>query len=678
VPHPEGSASDRESRASTWSHGECPSPSGLRVETEIGERNGDTSPMDSASSGDHPRRGPRRSAGSYLRRRADKSGRLMALQLLLRESKAWFAALVVMVVAAAALPNLTLIAMGAVVGRVPLAVRDGLGSPAGHRLIAAVLVAGAFFVGALLLGPAQVCLSSAVKAQLTYRMQSRLMRAVSRPNGIAHLEDAKVLDRLALAQGTLMTYYPADAPVALGSIIGTRLSGLVACGVLASFRWWLGATVLLFWLGARSPLRKVIIDQVRSFGGNAEMMRRAFYFMELATSPPAAKEIRVYGLGSWIAEQFRTNWLVGMLASWKSLARLHRVVMVVGCGVLVLYFLATLEIGEAALHHDISLQVMTVMLLMLVLSIQVGSIFFTDIELEFMVSALPNLYELEDMMETAAGTIDGRLEATALPSQQVRFDDVCFSYPGSETPVLEHLNLALENGSSTAIVGLNGAGKTTLVKLLARLYDPTAGQITVDELNLTDLDPASWQRQVAVVFQDFNHYPFSAFENVALGAHEYRSDLPGVERAIDRAGASELVSGLPAGLETTLSRQYAGGVDLSGGQWQRLALARALFAVEHGARILVLDEPTSWLDARGEAEFFERFLEITAGITTLVISHRFSTVRRARHICVLDGGRIVEEGSHNQLLDAGGMYASMFRMQAARFVDDDFEDPQAP
>ncbi len=245
-----------------------------------------------------------------------------------------------------------------------------------------------------------------------------------------------------------------------------------------------------------------------------------------------------------------------------------------------------------------------------------------------------------------------------------------FRYPGADRDVFSGLDLVLRAGRSTALVGINGAGKTTLVKLLARLHDPTSGRILVDGADLAQLRPAEWQRQVAVVFQDFAHYPLSFAENIGLGAPAHLSDVPGLTDAARRAGALDVLSGLPGGCDTVLSRSYDGGVELSGGQWQRVALARALFAVRHGAAILVLDEPTAWLDARGEADFFERFLDITEGTTTLIISHRFSTVRRADHICVLDEGRVLEEGDHSSLVAAGGRYARLFGLQAARFEDD--------
>lgn len=600
-----------------------------------------------------------------------RSGRIMAIRLLAETSKGWAAFLAAWVLVGAVLPNLTLVAMGVVVGRVPAAAHGGLSSPAGHRLIESVVVAGLLFLGTLLLGPVQVALSAVLRVRLTYRMQARLMAAVSGPVGIAHLEDQEVLDLLTRAQGSLLSYFPADAPLMLGLVVSTRCSGLIACGVLASFRWWLGLAILLAWLAARRPMWQELLKQVGSLRANSETGRRALYFLDLATRAPAAKEIRVFGLGSWVIERFHSLSIETMQEAWQRLVRLNRIIWAVSGLIILVYVGACLELGFAASHGEISLQFLTVLLLMLVMSTSVGGITFADIGLEYMVSSLPDLDELERRLSRSVDSLAGTRTARGLPRTQVHFDDVSFTYAGSEREILQHLDLTLPSGRSTAVVGLNGAGKTTLVKLLARLHDPSSGRILVDGTALAELEPSEWQRQVAVVFQDFNRYPLSFEENVGLGSHESMDDTAGILEASNRAGASSILDQLPGGLETVLSPQYGGGQDLSGGQWQRIALARALFAVRHGARILVLDEPTAWLDARGEAEFFDRFLDITAGVTTLVISHRFSTVRRADHICVLADGHIAEQGAHEELVAGGGRYATMFNLQAARFAADE-------
>jgi ATP-binding cassette subfamily B protein len=254
-----------------------------------------------------------------------------------------------------------------------------------------------------------------------------------------------------------------------------------------------------------------------------------------------------------------------------------------------------------------------------------------------------------------------------VPRASIRFERVSFTYPGGDRPVFDGLDLEIEAGRSLAIVGLNGAGKTTLVKLLARLYEPDGGRVSVDGADLRELPPDAWRRRLATIFQDFVHYELTAADNVGFGAPRLLGDRARLESVLDRAGARRFVEALPRGAETVLARRYDDGADLSGGQWQRLAIARALMAVEGGASVLVLDEPTANLDVRAEAVFYDRFLQLTEGLTTILISHRFSTVRRADRIVVLAGGRVLEDGSHDELVSRDGRYAEMFRLQASRF-----------
>jgi ABC-type multidrug transport system fused ATPase/permease subunit len=227
-----------------------------------------------------------------------------------------------------------------------------------------------------------------------------------------------------------------------------------------------------------------------------------------------------------------------------------------------------------------------------------------------------------------------------------------------------------------ALVGLNGAGKTTLVKLLARLYDPTEGAIRVDGDDLKGVDPTDWQRRIAAIFQDFLRYGLPARDNVGFGGLAMAHDQAALERAAEKAGVLERIERLPAGWDTPLMRQFAGGADLSGGEWQRIALARAMMAVEAGAKVLILDEPTANLDVRAEAELYDRFLDLTKGLTTLLISHRFSTVRRADRICVLEDGHAIELGNHDELMAMGGRYAEMFTLQSQRFVEAPADAPK--
>ncbi|HEX3435969.1 MAG TPA: ABC transporter ATP-binding protein [Pseudacidobacterium sp.] len=244
------------------------------------------------------------------------------------------------------------------------------------------------------------------------------------------------------------------------------------------------------------------------------------------------------------------------------------------------------------------------------------------------------------------------------------FRNVSFSYPGSSRPILRRFNFTLTPGERVALIGENGEGKTTVVKLITRLYDPTEGQILLDGIDLREYDLASLHAEIGVIFQDFMRYEMTARENIAIGRIEVPHKFDDIDFAARKSLASDVIAKLPRSYEQMLGRRFEGGVDLSGGEWQKLALARAYL---RDAQLLILDEPTAALDARSEFEVFERFADLTFGKMALLISHRFSTVRMADRIVVLEGGQIVEEGNHAQLMELSGRYAAMFEMQAASY-----------
>jgi len=601
-------------------------------------------------------------------RAAPSSPRWRALALLWESSRPLSLLAVVFVVAEGALPVLVVVAMGRVTGDIPAAVVFGLSSHPGHRLLVALAEAGAIYALSLMRGPLEDTLTAAATAKVDAVMQERLVGAVCAPVGIEHLEDQDVLERLSSARGELMGGQPAGAPMALISSLGDRLTGILACVVLATFRWWLGLGLLLVWLAVRAPLSARLRAQALRVRRAGPPLRRSWYLLGLAWRPPAAKELRVYGLGDWVAERHRDEWLEGTRPAWHELRRLERTAGACAIAVLAIYGLIAGWLGWSAYHHEISLRTLATMLPMLPTSMAAGSVNYGDISLENLLRALPDLDALTAGLSTLATGRTGGRPPGDQPRRDVRCEGLRFAYPGAPAPVLKGVDLELPVGRSLGLVGLNGAGKTTLIGLLARMREPTGGRITIDGEPLDAFDGRRWQRQVAVVYQDYARLPLTAAENVGMFGHGDR-DPARLERAAERAGAADVIAALPRGWDTVLSPHYDGGVDLSGGQWQRVALARALYAIEAGARLLVLDEPTAQLDVRGEAAFYDRFLELTAGVTSIVISHRFASVRRADRIAVLDGGLITELGTHDELLAGGGTYARMFALQAQRFRD---------
>jgi ATP-binding cassette, subfamily B, bacterial len=337
------------------------------------------------------------------------------------------------------------------------------------------------------------------------------------------------------------------------------------------------------------------------------------------------------------------------------------VIVLAGAAVLLI------TLADAANRGRLSVLGLALVIQAILVAMRFG-VFFpeADVQTQYGMQAHDSIQSIANC-SAATESSPGRRPADGAPASGIKFEQVGFSYPGSDRQVLAGVELELPAGTSTAIVGLNGSGKTTLVKLLARLYQPTAGRILLDGVDLRDYETRLWQQRLAIIQQAYVRYELDAATNIGLGAPKHSHDVTALNRACAWAGATSVIESLPAGLNTVLSSRYQGGVDLSGGQWQRIALARALFAVQAGASVLILDEPTAHLDVRAEVAFFDQFLELTEGLTTIVISHRFSTVRRAQRIVVLQDGRITEQGSHDQLIEAKGSYADLFSLQARRF-----------
>lgn len=402
--------------------------------------------------------------------------------------------------------------------------------------------------------------------------------------------------------------------------------------------------------------------------------RMASYVQTLLTQGDAVKEVRLFGLGPWFLHRFRAaNREVADEYGSRLLAQerwnlLTTLLAVTGLGLVWIYAVwqavsGRITLGDLLLVFQASEQVRTN------LSHFVDSIgvFY---EHSLYVGELHEFLALEPDDVPGALTPrpvgEGPSPMVRRPLQQgVEFRGVSFAYPGADRPVLEDVSFTIPAGTSMALVGENGAGKTTLVKLLARLYEPTAGCILLDGRDIREYEPAELHRAIGVVFQDFVRYHLTARENIGLGRIEHLHDRARIRAAAEASGALPLLEKLPFGAETLLGRTFEGSVELSGGEWQKLALARAFI---RDAQVLILDEPTAALDPLAEHEVFQRFAELTAGKTTLFVSHRFSTVKMARSILVLENGRVLEQGSHDELMARDGQYARMFRTQAKQYL----------
>ncbi|MFE3181823.1 ABC transporter ATP-binding protein [Streptomyces violascens] len=588
------------------------------------------------------------------------------LRLLPRASLPLTATLSALMLCEAALTPLLMLSIGVLVGRLP-GVHSGLGSAAGHGILVAFAVVCAMYVANLLAEPAIEITSAQLGRRVTAITARLVMRGALRPQGIAALEDPEVADQLVLAQGQGTGMLPvAQAVTALPALFSARAAGVTSALLLMGFRWWAPLPLIAVWKVTGRWRDREIRRAVSVQSGSTTELRRAEYLRGVALNGAAAKEIRVFDLTGWLVERFTASWRagVGQLGrDRRSVVRdLTALLALSGAHAAVLVPLAVASAdGEMSVSHT------TVFLQAVLGTAALGWLGDLQWNLTQAASAVPPALAVAALPERDT-VVGGRQHAGALPVAGIHFEHTVFAYPGSHVPVLDGLDLWLPAGGSLALVGSNGAGKTTLVKLLARLYDPTEGRITVDGVDLRDYDVQSWRRQLAVVFQDFVRYELSARDNVGFGAVDTPRTDEHLAHAARLAGLAPVIDTLPHAWDTPLSRRFTDGTDLSGGQWQRLALARALYAVEHGARVLVLDEPTAHLDVRAEAELYERFLDLTRGLTTILVSHRFATVRLADRICYVSDGRITEQGSHEELIAADGLYAQAFALQAAAYA----------
>jgi ABC-type multidrug transport system fused ATPase/permease subunit len=558
---------------------------------------------------------------------------------------AWYALLVLRGV----LPALFAVAMGVLVGAIERGA--ALGVP--------LALVGVIFVLLQVINPVHQAVGLNLGDRTAAWLYDRLTEASVRPPGMGHLEDPKLSNDLVVARDfdLGMTGPPLSLSMDfIASGLVELIGGVASAIVLIGYAWWAAVLLTAAWASTHWLLRESAVWRDRNTEAVRSAQRDSDYAYRLAVDPPAAKELRLFGLVDWTMERFidrrqRLHELQYAATRLRERSLTWSVLIVVGANLVVFWSLAnaaangTLELGRLVTFAQTA--------------IGTSMIAFGGLSWALDGAAAPvaATLRLEPNMLRAGDLPSGQRSAAGTPAREIRFNNVSFGYPGGPL-VLDGFDVSIPAGSSLAIVGPNGAGKTTLAKLLCRLYDPVAGRLEIDGVDLRELDLEGWRARVTAVFQDFIRFELPLRDNVApRGATDAT-----IRAALADAGAADLAT-----LDTVLARGYPNSTDLSGGQWQRVALARALCAIRLGAGLVLLDEPTAQLDVRGEAEIFDRLLAATRGVTTVLISHRFSTVRHADCICVLEYGRVVELGTHAELMALGGRYRTMFELQAQRF-----------
>jgi ATP-binding cassette subfamily B protein len=579
-----------------------------------------------------------------------------ALELVWSTNRPLTMALALLTLAAGIVPAAVAYVGSLIVDAVVAAIRGDSGLA--NRVLALVLLEGVLVAG---MAAAQRGLSlcqSLLRAQLGQRVNVMILEKALTLE-LQHFEDSEFYDKLTRARREAST-----RPLSLV----TRTFGLVQNGIslasygvlLARFSPWAVAVLLLAGLPAFVAEAKFSGDAFRLFRWRSPETRMQMYLETVIAREDHAKEVKIYGLGPRLLERYRDifrrlyredraltmrrdawGFALGLIATgalygayaWIALTTVRRLITL---GQMTMY-VALFRQGQAAVSASLA---------------AVGGMYEDNLYLS-------TLYEyLEEHVPRSAGTAVRGPQ----PQDGVRFEDVSFSYPGAEAAALEHITLHLTPGTSLALVGENGSGKTTIIKLLTRLYAPTAGRILLDGKDLAQWDDGALRERIGVIFQDFVHYQMLVGENVGAGDERFFEDEERWRAAAEKGQASEFIGALPAGYHTQLGKWFRDGRELSGGQWQKIALSRAFMRTR--ADILVLDEPTAAMDAQAEADVFEHFRQLARDRITILISHRFSTVRMADHIVVLSRGRIVERGTHEQLMQLNGRYAQLFALQA--------------
>ncbi|MFC6704776.1 ATP-binding cassette domain-containing protein [Flexivirga alba] len=541
----------------------------------------------------------------------------------------------------------------------------------------------------------QAAASVALQRRMSRQQVMLLAEAANAPHGIAHLENPETRARFTEIEDYLRGMFGVNAMFAVWMVLGYAAIGLGGFVAVAQWSWPLALwTLLAFrllhtsWTGYLDVTLRDLIEE-----GSVER-RQADYLRSLPLDRGAGKELRLFGMTPWLLRRYAEVWTLAFTGVWRRRNRAVRGAFVGAFVTAAMLAGSYAWAGHAAWTGSLAIGAAVTVLQGLMQMAALGALGDINVQAirarfyENEIRQLRACFGLPSGLSSRGSEAEeayrNRSEGTgpdtrprasvatrpAAAAAAVDVTDATFTYPSRAEPVFRHLDLHIPAGQSVAVVGVNGVGKSTLIKLLCGLYPPDSGTVRIDGRDPAVDDDA--RRRVATIFQDFVRYQLSLETNVALPLLALGDDAESVRHTADRAlrdaAGTDVLTRLENNWDTILEPGYAGGTDLSGGQWQRVALARALSAVAAGAGVLVLDEPTAALDVRAEAEIFSRFLEVTRGVTTILVSHRLSSVRHAERIVVLGPDGVVQDGSHDELLASGGPYAEMFRLQAARFA----------
>jgi ATP-binding cassette, subfamily B, bacterial len=546
-----------------------------------------------------------------------------------------------------------------IVDSVVLANRSGLQIDRQHALMYVGLEA----VTIVLLSAVQkglVISQSLLRVLLAQRVNESILEKALTLD-LAHFEDSEFYDKMSQARSQA-----SSRPLSLINrsfgLCQSALTLITFSGLLWRFSRWAVLVLILAAIPAFIAETRFSEHAFRLFRWRSPETRQQHYLETLLAREDYAKEVQLYQLGEMLLQRYRN--IFNLLYKEDRNLTIKKGIWSYLLGLLstIAFYGAYAWIAIEAIAGSISLGEMTMYLLVFNQGQSTFAAALTSIGGMYEDNLyLANLYEfLEQPMPQSQGKV-----TQGISNDGIRFENVCFSYPGSQQPVLTDISLHLKPGEKLAIVGENGSGKTTLIKLLTNLYTPTSGRILLDGVDLNDWDIDILRSRIGVIFQNFVQYQFTVGENVGVGDVAHLDDRKEWEIAADKGMATPFVKDLPAGFDTQLGKWFKGGRELSGGQWQKIALSRAF--MRSNADILILDEPTAAMDAAAEMDIFDRFRSLTQDRMVVLISHRFSTVRMADKIVVMASGEIIEQGSHEQLLKAGGRYAHLFSLQAAGY-----------